>query len=112
MTSRRLALSIKQPFAELIMLGKKRVEYRSRPTHVRGRVYIYASKGRFSQREEDEWADEYGLDVDSLPRGVLIGSVELFNCAGGAWHLRNPKRLARALEPHQRPQPTWFRPFG
>jgi ASCH domain len=39
------ALSIRQPFAELILRGIKTVEYRSRPTRIIGeRFYIYASK--------------------------------------------------------------------
>ena len=39
-----LALSVRQPFAEQIMLGKKKIEYRSQLTHKRGSFYIYASK--------------------------------------------------------------------
>src|SRR5436305_2636527 len=40
-----LALSIRQPFAELILRGIKTVEYRKRPTKCVGeRFYIYASK--------------------------------------------------------------------
>jgi len=39
------ALSIRQPYAELILRGMKRIEYRSRPTRRIGqRFYIYASK--------------------------------------------------------------------
>ncbi len=38
------ALSIRQPYAEWIMTGEKPIEYRSRRTHIRGRVYIYAAK--------------------------------------------------------------------
>jgi hypothetical protein len=42
-----LALSIRQPWAELIIRGVKTVEYRSRPTRVLGRrFWIYAAKGR------------------------------------------------------------------
>lgn len=37
------ALSVRQPWAELIMLGDKEIEYRNYPTDVRGIVYIYAS---------------------------------------------------------------------
>ena len=37
------ALSIRQPYAEQILRGTKRFEYRSRPTTIRERVYIYAS---------------------------------------------------------------------
>jgi hypothetical protein len=41
------ALSIRQPFAELILRGTKTIEYRSRPTRIIGeRFWIYASKGR------------------------------------------------------------------
>ena len=40
-----LALSIRQPYAELILRGIKTVEYRTRPTRIIGeRFYIYASK--------------------------------------------------------------------
>jgi hypothetical protein len=39
------ALSIRQPYAELIMRGIKRIEFRSRPTKIVGeRFWIYASK--------------------------------------------------------------------
>ena len=41
------ALSIRQPFAELILRGLKTIEYRSRPTRIVGeRFYLYASKGK------------------------------------------------------------------
>ncbi|HEX3357004.1 MAG TPA: ASCH domain-containing protein, partial [Tepidisphaeraceae bacterium] len=40
------ALSIRQPFAELILRGIKTVEYRSRSTRIIGeRFWLYASKG-------------------------------------------------------------------
>jgi predicted transcriptional regulator len=39
------ALSIRQPYAELILRGVKPIEFRSRPTKIIGeRFYIYASK--------------------------------------------------------------------
>ena len=39
------ALSIRQPYAELILRGIKPIEFRSRPTRITGeRFYIYASK--------------------------------------------------------------------
>ena len=46
-----------------------------------------------------------------LPRGVLIGTVELYGCDGGDWHLRNPKRAKKLLKPKKQPQPVWFYPF-
>ena len=46
MTGSMRALSVRQPFAELILRGIKTVEYRSRATNIIGeRFYIYASKG-------------------------------------------------------------------
>ena len=39
------ALSIRQPYAELILRGLKTVEHRSRPTKIIGRrFYIYAAR--------------------------------------------------------------------
>ncbi len=41
------ALSIRQPYAEEILRGIKKVEYRNRPTRVLGqRFYIYAASSR------------------------------------------------------------------
>src|SRR5437870_4417151 len=44
-----LALSIRQPFAELILRGVKTAELRSRATRIVGeRFYIYASRKKWS----------------------------------------------------------------
>ena len=61
--TRMRALSIRQPFADQILRGKKRVEYRSIPTRIVGRVYIYAS------------ARPATLAGANLPRGVIVGTV-------------------------------------
>lgn len=118
------ALSIRQPFAELIMLGKKKVEYRKTPTNVRGRIYIYASKQRWEETLELQYAEETGLDLDVLPRGILVGTVELVDClpvenaAFGSdhgefqWVLQRPERIHERLRPREKPQPMWFHPFG
>lgn len=37
------AISIRQPYVEMILRGVKKVEYRSQVTHIRERVYLYAS---------------------------------------------------------------------
>ncbi len=50
------ALSIRQPYAELIMLGEKDTEYRGRATKVRGQIAIYASL-----------STEYLEEADPLP---------------------------------------------
>lgn len=37
------ALTVKQPNAEQILCGKKKIEYRNMPANKRERVYVYAS---------------------------------------------------------------------
>jgi hypothetical protein len=108
------ALSIRQPNAEAIMRGIKGIEYRSGPTNVRGRIYIYASKTRYTAEEEDELMKEYGIrDVtcDDLPRGVIVGPVDLCDSDGGEWHVRDPQRVKKPLQAKNHPQPDWFYPF-
>jgi len=112
------ALSIRQPHAEAIMRGAKLVEFRSQPTSVRGRIYIYASKSRYSTTEEVEMLERYGIDDiagDDLPRGVLVGTVDHWNCTGAggnySWHVRNLERAEKLLKPTRQPQPIWFNPF-
>jgi len=109
-----LALSVRQPHAEAIMRGVKKIEYRSSPTQVRGRIHIYASLGRYTAAKESELMAGYGINdmaCDDLPRGVLLGTVELFACDGGEWHLRNPERDEVLPKPAKQPQPVWFCPY-
>jgi hypothetical protein len=124
------ALSIRQPWAELIMRRKKTIEVRSRPTHVRGTVLVYASKAPVHRADVARVEAEYGLDVDSLPVGVIVGSVEIVGCRplrkadsdaaafpvdrdteDYAWELAHARRFAKRRRPAKQPQPTFFRPF-
>jgi hypothetical protein len=113
------ALSIRQPHAEAILRGVKRIEYRNRLTHIRGRIFIYAALGRYSADDEAAMMAGYRIAdcvCDELARGVLVGSVELYDCTGKDedfhWHVRNPERAKRPRKPTNRPQPSWFFPFG
>jgi len=106
------ALSLRQPFAEQIIRGKKKNEYRSKVTHFRGRLYIYAALGRFPP---EDWKGT-GIEPYTLPTGVLIGTVEIVDCkpdpdGGYIWKLANPKRLRTPLVPDRHPQPMFFQPF-
>lgn len=108
------ALSIRQPHAEAIMRGIKIIEYRSTATRIRGRIYIYAGLGRYSAEDEADMMAEYGINdvsCDDLPRGVIIGTVELHDCDGGEWHIRKPERAKTLRKPKNHPQPVWFNPF-
>ena len=65
------ALSIRQPYAELILRGLKPIEFRSRPTRIIGeRFYIYASKKKWSVAS-DQWsvkkADNIVVPTEELP---------------------------------------------
>jgi len=108
------ALSIRQPHAEAIMRGVKKTEYRSNTTKIRERIFIYASLGRYSAVEEAEMMAAYGINdvaCDDLPRGVVIGTVDLHDCDGGDWHVKEPERAKILKKPTNHPQPVWFRPF-
>ena len=111
------ALSVRQPHAEAIMRGIKEIEYRSQVTNIRERIYIYASKTRTRAEEADMMA-QYGIDdveCNELPRGVLVGTVEIADCTDGGdyyhWHLVSPKPAGRLRKPTNQPQPVWFNPF-
>lgn len=105
------ALSIRQPYAEAILRGIKKVEYRSRHTNLRERVYIYAS---LTPGHPEDFA-ELGVQPDDLPTGVLVGTVEIVGCIGEdgdfEWLLARPERLPHPIRPERKAQPTWFFPF-
>jgi hypothetical protein len=124
------ALSIRQPWAELILLGHKTIEVRSRRTHLRERVFIYAGFNRIEPHEEARIAQEVGIDVDGLSRGVLVGTVEILGCLPlqqddnqaacfeitethgfYGWLLARPQRSVELVKPMHQPQPMFFNPF-
>ena len=118
-----MALSIRQPWASLILKAHKDIENRCWPTKVRGRILIHAAKGM----TRDEYSDalafavdairddprnagakqttlrELGFAFDDLQRGGVIGSVEVVDCVSRSespWFvgdfgfvLRDPKPL-------------------
>jgi hypothetical protein len=82
------ALSIRQPWAWLIVNGWKDIENRSWPTKYRGDLLIHASKG-MTRSEYDEALEATqeargSLDgfpsFDSLQRGGIVGAVKLVDC--------------------------------
>ena len=112
------ALSIRQPYAELILRGVKTIEYRSRPTRRIGeRFWIYASKSE-ARPLTGTLELPAGLDPAALPRGVIVGSAIIHKCERGKlpsgkfeWHLADVRRAKAMRTPTGRPQPVWFRPF-
>ncbi len=71
MPSSRAAFSVHQPYAEQILRGTKKYEYRTIPTRIRGRVYIYATL-KISRQFRQKRAN--------LPRGQILGTVEVIAC--------------------------------
>jgi hypothetical protein len=103
------ALSIRQPHCEAILRGTKVIEYRSRITHKREKVYLYASQ----TRNDDELFAMYNIDDDNLLRGVLVGTVTITDCEEHDglfhWHLNDPRRI-EPIKPRGKPQPVFFNP--
>ena len=69
-------LTIKQPWASLIMLGLKKYEFRSWKTEYRGELLIHAGKG----------IDKDGMErlkkyiPEDIPYEGIIGKVRLIDC--------------------------------
>ncbi len=105
------AISIRQPYVELILRGIKMAEYRSRLTHIRGRVYLYASQKPVDS--STRWR-QVGKEPGELPTGVILGTVEIIGCRpygdGYAYDLSRPKRLSRPLKPKSQPNPCFWCP--
>ncbi len=108
--TKNLALSVRQPLAELIMTGEKKIEYRSVNTTIRGRVYVYASK-----TPRADIFEEIGKEPGDFDVGVLVGTVEIIDCKEKPtqyyWYLADPQRLKKPRKPDNHPQPVWFKPF-
>ena len=132
------ALSIRQPYAELILRGVKTAEYRTRPTRVIGeRFYLYAPLKDAPPDVSKIWSRDLAMpdgkppppwmaqlaeqllliDPDVLlPRGVIVGSavIERVTRADESfyrWHLTGAQRATRLRKPRRQPQPVWFLPF-
>lgn len=108
------ALSIRQPWAWLILNGGKDIENRVRRTSFRGRILVHAAKGctRDEYHDACKVVTEINLrtgsqicipPLEELERGGIVGSVEIIGCVyehSSPWffgpfgyELRNPATL-------------------
>ena len=69
-------ITIKQPWATLIVEGYKRFEFRSWKTNYRGDILIHAGKG--IDKEAMERLKKYL--PDEIPLGKIIGKATLTDC--------------------------------
>lgn len=88
------ALSIRQPWAELIARGKKKIEYRTWKVDFRGDLLVVAS----ATRNDGDCVDE-GFDPNTLTYGKAVCVVDLVDVTEGEdglyeWHVRRPRRVA------------------
>jgi hypothetical protein len=90
------ALSIHQPWAELIMLGRKRYELRTWKTGFRGQIAVHASFGMDHRLDDYEGARQAGLPIEKLERGAIVGTVELVDCTPFARSMANEMLANRA----------------
>lgn len=96
-------LSIRQPWAYLIMAGIKPVENRDWRTRIRGDILIHASTWQPDDEFISRIEQEHGIRIpmDKLQFGGVIGTVEVvgmvedhpspFFCGPVGWVLRNPR---------------------
>jgi hypothetical protein len=96
------ALSIKQPWAALVVAGLKTIEIRTWPTGQLGRVFIHAA--RIPDDCEHAWAS---VPNELLPLtklvGGLIGQAELIECIT----YRDAKHFGQDQAQHYN-LPEWF----
>jgi len=83
------ALSLKQPFAELILQGEKKIELRNWNTKFRGEFLIHASKNPDS-------ASMKRFGFSELPCGFIVGRANLIRVK----HYANEEEHARDKDLH------------
>jgi hypothetical protein len=66
------ALSLRQPYAELVVSGRKTIELRTWNTSIRGEVFIHASLNT----DKDAMA-RFGFT--KLPTGCVVGKVKIID---------------------------------
>ena len=87
------ALSVKQPWADLIARGEKTIEVRGKATKHRGPLLIVASK------RPDVWATGFAsavvdlVDCRPMARADEGAALDERQTGAKAWVLRNPRRV-------------------
>lgn len=101
------ALTICQPYAELIACGDKRVENREWFTSYRGPLLIHAGKSRswLDGETDEELAEAFGRKVEFgaiVARSVLVGCFHIDRIQAGEYDAQFPW-----LKTHQHANGTW-----
>jgi ASCH domain len=102
--SPEFALSLKQPWAALVVQGLKTIEVRRWPTARRGRILIHAARVPDNRGEAWKHVTPALLDLAQL-QGGIIGSVDLTDCLRYA---DLPNFLADQTAHYN--EPSWYEP--
>lgn len=107
MLAKHLAISVKQPWAALLVAGMKTVEVRTWTTSKRGPILIHAAK-TIDDRPEG-WALITTPELTQLAalRGGIIGVATLTECV----RYGTAEAFARTTDAH-RNNPDWFKSGG
>jgi ASCH domain len=98
------ALSIKQPWATLVVSGRKSIEIRTWNTAIRGRIFIHAA--RIPDDRPQGWnAITEELRPLTALGGCVIGEADLIECRSYV----DPAHF-EADRPMHHNEPAWFRP--
>ena len=91
------ALSIRQPWAWLIVNGHKDIENRTWRTRERGTILVHASQGMTAQEYADVRSFLFlrAMDIDlpyreDLERGGIVGQVDIVDCvaqSASPWYM-------------------------
>lgn len=98
------ALSLKQPWAALLVHGHKAVEVRNWPTARRGRVLIHAARVADPRPFGWEFVPP-GLLATARLEGGIVGAADLTGCV----EYRSPEAFAADRHLHLN-DPGWFKP--
>src|SRR6266404_3132831 len=85
-------LSVRQPWATLIVSGAKDIENRTWPTRYRGLALVHASL-KADDTSSDDIERRFGVRMPSeLPLGGIVGMTEIVDCvkhSDSKWHMLN-----------------------
>ena len=110
-------ISVRQPWAWLIVAGHKDIENRTWRTSYRGRLLIHASKAMDPEDfpMQRKWIRESGIVIpEDLPRGAIVGAATLTD----VWNANRGKVRRHCSQCHQydlqyKDNSPWFEgPYG
>lgn len=99
-----LALSIRQPWIELILRGLKTIEVRTWSTRYRGELWLHAGI-----KPDSNALHRFNFSTGNLAFGALVGRCELYDCVQLVEHTWDKWRAQHLNEGNlQRQQYAWF----